>query len=87
MDIKNKTTRPLRIQLAGGKRLFLGPGGVGQISPKAAEQAQIKQLIEKGELEVQGGGAPRRGSDGGGPVKGPNTAGPSSGGVRHTGDR
>jgi len=54
MDIKNVTSKPLRVPLAGGKRLFLSPGGKGQIAPKAAEHPPVKALIDAGELEIQG---------------------------------
>lgn len=88
MDIKNLTSRPIRVPLPAGKRLFLPPGGVGQITPKAAEHPPIQELIDAGDLELQGGSKqPKTGGSSGGTGKGPGNAGPSSGGVRHTGDR
>ncbi len=55
MDILNKTTKAIRIPLSGGKRLFLGPGGLGQISPKAAEEPAVKALLDDGSIEIKGG--------------------------------
>ena len=54
MDIRNKTGKPIRIPLAGGKRLFLKGGGMGQISPKAAEHPPIRALLDEGVIEIQG---------------------------------
>jgi hypothetical protein len=88
MDIKNKTSRPIRVPLPAGKRLFLPPGGVGQITPKAAEHPPVQALVDAGDLELQvGSTSPKRSGSSGGAGKGPGNAGPSSGGVRHTGDR
>jgi len=88
MEIRNKTKRPLRVLLPAGKKLHLGPGGTGQVVPKALEHPPLKKLIEAGEIEVldvgttQGKAAGTRssGSD-------PSQAGGGAGGVRHTGDR
>lgn len=88
MDIKNTTSRPLRVPLAGGKRLFLSPGGIGQIVPKAADHPPVKALIDDGSLEIQGGKAKRGvGSANSTSSKGSAGAGGGAGGVRHTGDR
>lgn len=88
MDIRNKTGKPIRIPLAGGKRLFLKGGGMGQISPKAAEHPPIKALIDDGTIEIQGVG-PKSRQSGGASNSGASSGGsaPGSGGVRHTGDR
>ena len=48
MDIVNKTQKPVAVPLPGGKKLRLGPGKTGQITPKAAEHAPLKKLIEEG---------------------------------------
>ena len=37
MDITNKSRKPLSVPLPGGKKLFLGPGKTGQVSPKALD--------------------------------------------------
>ncbi len=89
MDIVNKTQRPLLVPLPGGKRLHLGPGRTGQITPKAAEHPPVKALVDAGDLEIQDGGK-TKGSAAGGSGKGTSAArasGPTTGGVRHTGDR
>jgi hypothetical protein len=52
MEVRNTAKRPLKVPLPGGKRLFLGIGGSGQITPKSAEHPPVKKLIEAGELEI-----------------------------------
>ncbi|MDP7061757.1 MAG: hypothetical protein QF489_02335 [Planctomycetota bacterium] len=91
MDIHNKTPRPLKISLPGGKVLRLGPGKTGQITAKASEHPPVKKLIEDGTIEIVGDGGTHGatgtsndlGSSGG---QGPS--GPSGGGaMRRSGDR
>jgi hypothetical protein len=55
--IVNKTARPLRISLPGGKVLHLGPHKTGQIADNAPDHASVRKLIEEGTLEVQGEGS------------------------------
>jgi hypothetical protein len=57
MDITNKSGKPLNVPLPGGKRLFLGPGKTGQVTPKALEHPALAKLIEAGDLETSAGGA------------------------------
>ena len=52
MEIRNTAKRPLKIALPAGKRLFLGIGGTGQITPKAAEHPPVRKLIEAGDIEI-----------------------------------
>ena len=52
MEIRNRTNRPLKIRLPLGKLLRLAPGKVGQITPKAAEFAPVKELIDGGKLSI-----------------------------------
>lgn len=88
MEIINKGKRPLRIPLPGGKKLFLGPGKTGQISPKATEHPPVKILIDEGAIEIVGGGrSTGTGGSGGGSGKSSSQGGSSTGGVRHIGDR
>lgn len=54
MDIRNKTPKAIRLQLEGGKRCFLTPGGKGQISPRQAEEPAIKALLDDGTIEIDG---------------------------------
>ena len=56
MNISNKTPKVISVSLVGGKKLHLGPGKTGQISPKAAELPALKKLIEAGDIEVLDGG-------------------------------
>jgi hypothetical protein len=50
--VKNKTPRPLRIPLPGGRTLHLGPGKTGQISAKDAEHGAIQKLIAEAAIEI-----------------------------------
>jgi len=63
--IVNKTTRPLRVPLPGGKVLHLGPKKSGQIADPAAEHPALRKLVEAGDIVIQGeGGAEAEGSEG-----------------------
>lgn len=87
MEISNKTKRPLTIALPGGKKLRLGPGKTGQITPKGSEHPPVQKLIEAGDVEVTGGGKSKgsAGSGNTGVNSSQNSGG--AGGMRHTGDR
>ena len=87
MEIKNTTKRPIKVPLPGGKRLFLGLGGTGQIAPKAAEHPPVKALIDSGDLEVVGGGRSKGDGGGGGGISSSQGDGSGSGNIRRTGDR
>jgi hypothetical protein len=54
--IVNRTRRPLKIQLHGGKVLHLGPGKTGQIADPNVERDSFKKLVEAGDVEVLGEG-------------------------------
>ncbi|MFT7487291.1 MAG: hypothetical protein ACI9F9_003152 [Candidatus Paceibacteria bacterium] len=87
MEITNKTKRPLRIPLPGGKKLHLGPGKTGQITPKASEHPPVLKLVEAGELELLDKGR-KQGTGGSGGNTGTSASkGAGGGGMRHTGDR
>ncbi len=60
MDITNKTQKPLKLPLPGGKRLFLGPGKTGQVSPKALAHPLLVKLLEAGEIETTDEGPKRK---------------------------
>lgn len=88
MEIRNQTKRPLRVPLPGGKRLHLGPGGTGQVTPKALEHPPLKALLEAGDLEVLEAGRKKgRASSSTSSKSNPSQSGGGGGGVRHTGDR
>lgn len=55
-ELRNKTSRPLRIPLPGGKSLFVGPAMVAQIADNAVEHASVKKLVEDGSIEILGSG-------------------------------
>jgi hypothetical protein len=87
VDITNKTRRPLSLPLPGGKRLFLGPGKTGQVSPKALEHPLLAKLLEAGDIETATGGAKsnERGGSKTGAYPGPRHGG--TGVMRQSGDR
>ncbi len=64
--VVNKTHRPLKIQLRGGKTLHLGPQKSGQISDRAVEEDSIRKLLDAGDVEIAGetGQAPEAESGG-----------------------
>jgi len=66
--IVNKTHKPLKIRLHGGKVLHLGPAKTGQIADEAAGEPAVRRLIDAGDVEIQGEGA----------HSGPAAQGPSS---------
>lgn len=88
MDIVNKTKRPLAVPLPQGKKLRLGPGKTGQVTPKALEHPPLKKMIEAGEIEVAGPGHHGAEGDGSSKVGRSSTRGfTPGGGMRQTGDR
>lgn len=62
--IVNKTFKPLKIRLPGGKTLYLGPMKSGQISDQAAEEESLRKLVQAGEVEIQGEAAHATGAGG-----------------------
>lgn len=56
-DIRNATTRPLRVPLPQGKVLHLNPKSDGQVPAAALEHPPFRKLVEAGEIEVLGEGA------------------------------
>ncbi len=77
----------MSLPLPGGKRLFLGPGKTGQVSPKALEHPLLAKLLEAGDIETAAEG-PKRKEGGGGNARvypGPRHSGTSA--KRQSGDR
>ena len=91
MDVTNKTKKPLSLPLPGGKKLFLGPGKTGQVSPKALSHPPLAALIEAGDVATaDGSGAPSAKGAAGGSKAGPSTSSGHKGGtgaMRQSGDR
>lgn len=87
MDIINKTQKPLSVPLPGGKKLFLGPGKTGQVTPKALQHPALVKLIEAGDIETADEGVKRNKGIGGaaGSLSGSRHDG--TGAMRHSGDR
>jgi len=63
--IRNLTHQPLRIPLAGGKVLHLGPARTGQIAPANLERPAVRRLIEEKRIEVVDGGSSSHDAGGG----------------------
>ncbi len=55
--IVNKTHKPLKIRLHGGKVLHLGPARTGQITDEAAGEPAVRRLVDSGDVEIAGEGA------------------------------
>lgn len=88
MIVTNKTKRPLRIPLPGGKTLFLAPRGTAKIAPKAKNHPPLIELVEAGKVELDdndhsSGGT---GSHKGGDLRSSDRH-DTGGGIRRTGDR
>lgn len=67
--VRNKTNKPLRVHIASGKVLHLGPRKEGQVSDHDLDHRGVTVLVEAGELEIVGGGdkqsGAKPGTDGG----------------------
>lgn len=74
--IRNKTARPLKVSLPGGKVLHLGPRKDGQIADNAATRPSVLRMIEAGDIEIVGGGS---GDAAGGPAGDVSAPGTSQG--------
>jgi len=88
MDVTNKSKKPLMLPLPGAKKLFLGPGRTGQISPKALEHPPLAKLIESGDVVAADG--EHKDTKGGSGSSGPSAGffqGGSTGAMRQSGDR
>ncbi len=51
-SVINKARKPLRVPLPGGKTLFLGLNGRGQVPDDALTRPAFKKLVKAGEIEV-----------------------------------
>lgn len=54
--VVNKTRRPIKLALGGGKVLHLGPGNTGQVADAATERSSFRKLVDAGDIEVSGEG-------------------------------
>ena len=54
--ISNRTRKPIKIPLPGGKFLYLGPLKTGQIADHTADRPAVRKLVEAGEIEILGEG-------------------------------
>jgi len=54
--ILNKTRKPIKIHLPGGKLLHLGPAKTGQVSDQASEMPSFQKLLKKKQIEILGEG-------------------------------
>ena len=55
-EIVNKTQRPVRVPLPGGKFLHLGPAKAGQVSDQATQLPSFQRLLKEGTIELLGEG-------------------------------
>lgn len=55
-EVRNKTARPVRIALPGGKTLHLGPKKTAQIADGADEHPALQRLLKEGSIEILGEG-------------------------------
>jgi hypothetical protein len=62
----NKSRKPIRIPLPGGKIMFLGPGKSGQISDRHADLPAVRKMIDDGSVAVAGESAHAETTGGGG---------------------
>ena len=60
-EIRNTTSKPLRVPLPQGKTLHLGPRHTGQVAPQALEHPPLRELVESGELDILGEGEAQHG--------------------------
>ena len=59
--IRNRTGRPIKVPLAGGKVLHLGPLKTGQIADNIGDSPKIRTMIDAGTIEIVGEGTGRSG--------------------------
>ncbi len=89
MEISNKTHRPVRVPLPGGKKLHLAASGKAKINAKAADHPAVLKLIEEGTIEIVDGGkgGAAKGEAGSAGLSGSQKGSGAGGSLRHTGDR
>jgi len=87
MDIINKTQRPIKVPLPGGKKLFLGPGKTGQVSEKALEHPALAKLLESGDIEKADGDSKHKEGASGNMGLSSGSRHDGTGAMRHSGDR
>ena len=88
MEISNKTKRPLRVPLPGGKKLHLGPLATAKIPARADQHPPLKKLIDAGEIEIHDDARTQgTAGSGGGKVMSSSQGGAPTRGLRRTGDR
>jgi len=80
--VRNKTARPMKVALPGGKTLHLGPQKTGQIADAALERPAVQKLVKAGDLEILGEGS-GGGSGGGDENTRPNAQGHARSAVGH----
>lgn len=85
--VTNKTKKPLRVSLPGGKTLFLGVAQRAPLRDDALNHPAVKKLLEAGDIEVFDGATMQHGSAGGGFSKGANPGVGSRSGKATNGDR
>lgn len=56
--IVNKSQKPIRIPLPGGRAMHLGPAKSGQISDHNAASPAVRKLVDAGVITLTGGEGP-----------------------------
>ncbi len=85
--IHNRTQRPLKISLRGGKVLHLGPDKSGQVADPDLERPALKRRIEAGEIDVLDDEHATGGAGGGAHGQVSTHGHPPATGFRRKGDR
>lgn len=52
--IVNRSGRPLKVHLAGGKTLHLGPGKSAEVNDATPDHPPFRALVDRGWIEVVG---------------------------------
>jgi len=69
--LRNRTQKPIRVPLPGGKVLHLGPAKTGQVADDAVDRPALRKLLDAGDVEIVGGsGQAAAGSSESSPVPG-----------------
>jgi len=55
-QIRNVTHQPIKVPLAGGKTLHLGPTKTGQVSDDSVDRESFRKLVDAGAIEILGEG-------------------------------
>ena len=87
-SIINKAHKPLKVPLPGGKTLFLGLNGRGQVPDDALTRPAFKKMVDAGDIEVaDDAGQQTSGDKGSGRIHESTHGHPATKSVTRRGDR